>query len=277
MGITAADIARLRKVTGAGMMDCKKALSESEGDFEKAIDFLRKQGQKVSAKRADREATEGAVIALTSTDHKKGVVIELNCETDFVAKNEDYIQFATKIAIAALNNSPSSMEELKAIQLDDVTISDLLDEQIGKIGEKIELSNYFIIEGEFVVPYIHLGNKIGVLVKMNKSGNEDLQALGKDIAMQVAAMNPVALNKESVSQSVIDRELDVAREQIKAEGKPEAIADKIAKGKLNKFFRENTLMEQDFVKDSSKTIAQLLNQFDAELKVIEFVRVAIGS
>lgn len=277
MGITAADIAKLRKTTGAGMMDCKKALTETDGDFEKAIDFLRKQGQKVSAKRADRDATEGVVIALTAPDFRKGVVVELNCETDFVAKNEDYVQFATKIAQTALDNSPASIDELKALSIENVKISDLLDEQIGKIGEKIELSNYSLVNGEFVIPYIHLGYKIGVLVNLNKAGNEDLLAIGKDVAMQVAAMNPVALNKESVAQSVIDRELDIAREQIKAEGKPEAIADKIAQGKLNKFFKENTLMAQDFVKDSSKTISEVLSQYDKELTVKEFVRVALGS
>ncbi|MBT3302094.1 MAG: elongation factor Ts [Bacteroidetes bacterium] len=277
MGITAADIAKLRKTTGAGMMDCKKALNETNGDFEKAIDFLRKQGKKISAKRADRDATEGVVIALTSDDNKKGVVVELNCETDFVAKNADYVDFATKIAQTALENTPATLDELKSLSINDIKVSDLLDEQIGKIGEKIELSNYHLINGDFVVPYIHIGNKIGVLVNLNKAGSEDFINAGKDVAMQVAAMNPVALNKESVSQSVIDRELEIAKEQIKKEGKPEAIADKIAQGKLNKFFKENTLLEQDFVKDSSKTVSQFLGQLDKELTVKEFVRVALGS
>jgi elongation factor Ts len=277
MGITAADIAKLRKITGAGMMDCKKALAESEGDFEKAIDFLRKRGQKISAKRADREATEGVVIAHTSDDRKTGVVIELNCETDFVAKNDDYVKFAHQIASVAADNAPESLDALKSLPVDGVKISDLLDEQIAKIGEKIDLSRLNVVKGDFVIPYIHLGNKIGVLVSLTKGGEEKFEVAGKDVAMQVAAMNPVALDKNSVEQAVIDRELEIAREQIKAEGKPEAIADKIAQGKLNKFFKENTLLQQAFVKDSSKSVSEFLADVDKELSVKEFVRVALGS
>ena len=277
MSITAADIAKLRKTTGAGMMDCKEALTATNGDFEAAIDYLRKKGQKISAKRADREATEGIVIAKTSSDNRLGIVIEINCETDFVAKNEDFIAFGNMIAMEALDKKPATIEELHSMPLGGVKVSDLLDEQMGKIGEKIQVSSYRLLEGKLVVPYVHLGNKIGVLVDLSESGDEKVLTTAKDIAMQIAAMNPIAVNKERIPQSVIDRELDIAREQVKAEGKPAEIADKIATGKLHKFFKENTLLSQDFVKDGSKSVADVLNEVKKGLTINEFVRVSIGS
>jgi len=275
MSITAADIAKLRKITGAGMMDCKTALTETNGNFDEAIDFLRKRGQKISAKRADRDAFEGVIIAKTNADANKGVVIELNCETDFVAKNQDFIDFATLIADTAINTFPIDLNELKEKETTKGTINQLLDEQIAKIGEKIEISNFIKIEGALVVPYIHMGNKIGVLVSLNMKGDH-IQNAGKDIAMQIAAMNPIAVNKDKVSPEVIQKEIEIAKEQIKAEGKPEDMAEKIAIGKLNKFFKENTLIEQAYVKDSSKTIKDFLKETDPKLEVIDFVRVAIG-
>ncbi|MEA3495026.1 MAG: translation elongation factor Ts [Bacteroidota bacterium] len=275
MTITASEIAKLRKTTGAGMMDCKKALQETNGDFEAAIDSLRKKGQKVSAKRADKEANEGVAIALTSNDNKKGIIIEISCETDFVSKNSDFVEFANKIAKTALDNFPENTEELKSVEVDSMKISELLDDQMTKIGEKIELSAYEKVEDEMVIPYIHMGNKIGVLISMNKN-NDDVEKLGKDVAMQVAAMNPVALDEDSVDQKIIDKEIEIAKEQIKAEGKAENLVERIAQGKLKKFFKENTLVNQDFVKDSSKTIKEVVAGVDKELKINSFFRVMVG-
>ncbi len=274
MNITAADVAKLRKITGAGMMDCKKALSETNGDFDLAIDYLRKKGQKVSAKRADREATEGVVVA--KTEGGKGIIVEINCETDFVAKNEEFIGFVNEVADCALANFPETKEELMGLNAKSGQVVDLINNQMGKIGEKIELSTYKRLEGEMVVPYIHLGNKIGVLVSLNKHDDSFVQ-IGKDVAMQIAAMSPIALDKTKVEQSVIDHEIEIAKEQIKAEGKPEHIAEKIAQGKLNKFFKDNTLMEQAFVKDSSMTVKDAVKKANNDLDVTDYVRVAIGS
>lgn len=275
MAITAADVAKLRKTTGAGMMDCKKALTETNGDFEAAIDFLRKRGQKISAKRADREATEGVVVAVTNDAHNFGVVVELNCETDFVAKNADFVQVAKNIAEAAVSNNIKSKDDLLNMELNGTRISELIVDQVAKIGEKIEISNFAILEAEAVVPYIHMGNSIGVLVGLNIAG-DDVNTIGKDVAMQIAAMNPIAVDKSRVSEDVIEHERAIAMEQIKAEGKPEHIAGKIAEGKLNKFFKENTLMAQQFVKDSSKNISEVLQEVNKELTVKDFVRIAIG-
>jgi elongation factor Ts len=275
MEITAADIAKLRKLTGAGMMDCKVALNESGGDFNLAIEYLRKKGQKISAKRADREASEGVIIAKTNADNTKGVIVELNCETDFVAKNADFVKFANEIATEALNRNPQSLDELKNYEINKVKISDLLNDQVARIGEKIELNSFRFLNGNFVSSYIHLGNKIGVLVSFNKSNLTDLVEKGKDIAMQIAAMNPIAVDKDNVSQEIIQKEIEIAKEQVKNEGKPDAIAEKIALGKLNKFFQENTLLNQDFVKDSSKTVRQFLQEIDKELLPEGFIRVAI--
>lgn len=276
MSITAAAVNELRKKTGAGMMDCKKALQESDGDMEAAIDYLRKKGQKVSAKRADREASEGAIIALADDNQKSGVIVELNCETDFVAKNDDFVKLATDIAHLALKIAPSTKDDLLALELDGKVISDILLEQIGKIGEKIEIGSYETVSAETVVPYIHHGNRLGVLVGLNKESKHDVVSAGKDVAMQIAAMNPVALNKESVDEETIQREIEIGKEQAKAEGKPEQILEKIALGKLNKFFKDNTLLEQDFVKDSSLSIAKMLEQVENGLTVTQFKRVSLA-
>ncbi len=274
--ITASAVNELRQATGAGMMDCKKALQETNGDMEQAIDFLRKKGAKVSANRADRDAAEGAVIAIASNDKKTGVIIRLNCETDFVAKNEDFIKFANDIALVALTNKPASIEELKNIKIEGKTISEKLLDYIGKIGEKIDVTVYDLVEGNLVVNYIHAGNKIGVLVAMSSNGDK-IEDAGKDVAMQIAAMSPVALDKNDVSQSVIDREIEIGKAQAAAEGKPEAMLEKIALGKLNKFYKDSTLLNQDFVKDSSKTISQMLNDIEKDLTVTKFKRIQLGA
>jgi elongation factor Ts len=274
--ITAAAVNELRKATGAGMMDCKKALQETNGDMEQAIDFLRKKGAKVSANRADREAAEGAVIAIASADKKTGVVIRLNCETDFVAKNEDFIKFANDIAAAALNNKPSSIDALKELSINSKSINELILDYVGKIGEKIDVTTYDLVEGNLIVPYIHAGNKIGVLVALSITGSH-VEEAGKDVAMQIAAMSPVALDKGDVSQDIIAREIEIGKAQAAAEGKPEAMLEKIALGKLNKFYKDSTLLNQDFVKDSSKTISQMLNDIEKGLTVTLFKRIQLGA
>lgn len=272
--IKASDVAKLRKMTGAGMMDCKQALGETNGDFDQAIDILRKKGQKIASKRADREATEGAVIALTSADNKKGVVITLNCETDFVAKNDDFVAFATGIAQVAVDNMPASLDELKELELNGRKIGDEITNQTGVIGEKIDLSYFEKMEAPFVIAYIHPGNKLATLVGLTKEV-ADVQ-VAKDVAMQVAAMNPVSVSKDDVPQNIIDKELEIGREQALQEGKPENIVDKIALGKLNKFFKENTLLSQDFIKDSKVTVTDYLKQADKELSVSKFYRFSLN-
>lgn len=274
--ITATDVNKLRQMTGAGMMDCKKALTESNGDFDGAVDFLRKKGAKVSAARADREAKEGAVIAKTTSDHKSGVIIHLTCETDFVAKNEDFVAFANQIADLALNNKPSSLEALKAIELNGLPLSEKLIEQVGKIGEKIDVINYALMEGENIVSYIHAANRLGVLVSLTASPSEANLVAGRDVAMQIAAMNPVALDKNDVDPSVVNREIEVGKEQARAEGKPEAMLEKIAQGKLAKFYKDSTLLNQEFVKDSSKTITQMLDVVEKGLSVKAYKRITLG-
>jgi elongation factor Ts len=276
MAITAADVNKLRQVTGAGMMDCKKALEETNGDFEAAIDNLRKKGQKVSAKRADREANEGVVIAKTNAEGTKGIIIKLTSETDFVSKNADFVKFGEQIAQTALNEFPASLEDLKGLKLNSGTIADALDEQVAKIGEKIDVIEYIKMEAPTVVAYNHAGNRIGVLVAMNQPHNAQIITAGKDAAMQIAAMNPVAVDKDDVSQDVINRELEIAKEQIRAEGKAEDMVEKIAAGKLNKFYKENTLLNQDFVKDPSKNVKKMLQEAHPELNITSFKRIALG-
>lgn len=275
MSISAADVKKLRDQTGAGMMDCKKALQEADGDFEKAIEVLRKKGQKLSAKRADRAATEGVVIADISKDNKKGVLVKLSCETDFVAKNEDFIDFAKDIANVAIEKFPSDKNELANQKLNGITIEEKVTEQVGVIGEKIELSEYQTLKAEMVVSYIHMGYKAGVIVGLNKAGDKFEQA-GKDIAMQIAAMKPVAVSKDDVPQSVIDKELEIGKEIALKEGKPEKIVDRIAEGMLKKFFQENTLLSQTFVKDNTKTIEEYLKSLDADLTVTGFRHIELG-
>ncbi|HZH55251.1 MAG TPA: translation elongation factor Ts [Sphingobacteriaceae bacterium] len=274
--ISASDVNKLRQATGAGMMDCKKALVEANGDFEAAVDYLRKKGAKVAAGRQDRESNEGVVIAKTTDNSKKGVVIELNCETDFVAKNADFIAFGESIADAAIAHAPASLEALLELEIDSTKISDLLLDQTGKIGEKITVSTYETVEADNVVAYIHGNYRLGVLVGLNQA-SEEVNEAGKDVAMQIAAMNPIAVDKDGVDASVIERELEIAKEQIRAEGKPEEMVEKIAQGKLNKFYKDNTLLNQEFVKDSSKNIAQFLNGVSKELTVTEFKRVQLGA
>lgn len=259
------------------MMDCKKALTESNGDFDAAVDYLRKKGQKISLNRADRAAKEGAVIALTSTDRKTGVVIELNCETDFVAKNEDFVKFAYEIAAIALETKPENIDALKATKMNGLALEQHLIDMMGKTGEKMDISKYEIINGENLVAYIHAGNRMGVLVEMNNAPSDANLLAGKDTAMQIAAMNPIALNESEVPKETVEREIEVGKEQAIAEGKPAEMAEKIAQGRLNKFFKEYTLLNQEFVKDSSKTIAKMLADTEPGLVVKSFKRVALGA
>ncbi len=270
--ITASEINKLRQQTGAGMMDCRKALVESNGDFETAIDYLRKKGQKVAALRGDREAKEGVVIAQTTDDHKTAYIINVSCETDFVSKNAEYIAFAQSIMDAVVANNVSSAEELNSVKIGDETIADKLNEQVAKIGEKISVSRFEKIEAPYVASYIHGNYRMGVLVGLNKENAE----AGKDVAMQIAAMNPIAIDQTSVPAETVERERNIAIEQIKAEGKPAEMAEKIAAGKVNKFFKESTLLAQAFVKDGNKSVADYLKSIDPDLKVIGFKRVALG-
>lgn len=274
--ISAADVKQLRDQTGAGMMDCKKALSEAEGDFDKAIEILRKKGQKLSIKRAEREAKEGVVIALVSDDKKKGVIVKLSCETDFVAKNQDFIDLTQEMAQIALRTFPSDAEALKQEKIGALSIGEKVIEQVGKIGEKIELASYEKLEAPQVVSYIHMGFKAGVIVGLNKAESE-FEDAGKDVAMQVAAMSPVSVDKDNVPQEVIDKELEIGREMAIQEGKPEAIVDKIAAGKLNKFFKENTLLNQQFIKDNKISVGDYLKQVNKELTVNSFSRFALDN
>jgi elongation factor Ts len=278
--ISAADVNKLRQQTGAGMMDCKKALTETNGDFEAAIDFLRKKGAKVAASRQDRESNEGVVIARTSADGKRGVIIELNCETDFVAKNAEFIAFANAIANEAVEQNPANLDALNQLGIDvensRITIGEASIEKTGKIGEKIGVSKYEVVEGEKVIAYIHGNFRLGVLVGLSKDAAGADEA-GKDVAMQIAAMNPVAIDKDGVDSTTIERELEIAKDQIRAEGKPEEMVEKIAAGKLNKFYKDSTLLNQEFVKDSSKNVAQFLDSVEKGLTVTAFKRVALGA
>jgi elongation factor Ts len=274
--ITAQDINKLRQATGAGMMDCRKALTETNGDFEAAIDWLRKQGQKVAAKRSDREAKEGVVIAKTTVDNKTGFIITISSETDFVSKNADFVAFAQSIADAAVANNVKNIEELNEVKVGDAKVSDLVNEKLASIGEKIGVARFERVEAPYVASYIHGAYRMGVLVGLNKEAAD----AGKDIAMQIAAMNPVAVDEASVPAEVVEREkgivLDVIQQDPKMAGKPKEMLDKIAQGKLNSFFKESTLTAQAFVKDSNKTVGDFLKGVDADLKVVEFKRVALG-
>jgi elongation factor Ts len=274
--ISAADVNKLRQQTGAGMMDCKKALTESNGDFEAAIDFLRKKGAKVAASRQDRDSNEGVVISKTTADGKKGIIVEVNCETDFVAKNADFVAFAQAIADKAVENNVTSIEELTALDLDGAKIADLIIDQTGKMGEKIGVSKFETISADKVVPYIHGNYRLAVLVGFNQSV-DGLDEAGRDVAMQIAAMCPVGVDKADVDTRVIEREMEIAKEQIRAEGKPEEMVEKIAAGKLNKFYKEQTLLNQEFVKDSSKDVRKFLDEVSKGLTVTAFKRVALGA
>ena len=272
--INAADVAKLRRVTLAGMMDCKKALEESEGNFDKAIEIIRKKGQAVANKRADRDATEGVVFSKVTPDGKMGAIIVLNSETDFVAKNADFIAFATKIIDLALAKNPSNLEGLLALPLDGGTVSSKIVEYLGIIGEKVELSYYEKIEAPHVQAYIHPGSKLATLVGFTKAG-VDVQVY-KDIAMQIAAMNPVAVDKDFVKPETIAQEIEIGKEQARRDGKPEDMLEKIAQGKLAKFFKESTLLNQDFVKDNKMTIKQYLQSANKDLTVTDFKRYSLN-
>jgi elongation factor Ts len=271
--ITAADVNKLRQTTGAGMMDCKKALVEAEGDFEKAIEILRKKGQKVAANRADRDSSEGAAIAKVNEEQTNGVIISLNCETDFVAKNESFVTLANELADIAL--AYTSKDAFLAADYKGMTVQEKLIEQTGVIGEKIEIGGFETLSAPFVGYYIHAGNKIAVLTGLSAKV-DGAEEVAKDVSMQAAAMNPVALNQEGVDQSVIDKEIEIAKDQLRQEGKPEAMLDNIAKGKLNRFFKDNTLVNQDFIKDSKQSVAQYVKSVDSKLEVTGFKRVALG-
>jgi len=276
VAITAADINKLRQMTGAGMMDCRKALTETNGDFEAAIDWLRKKGAKVAALRGDREAKEGVVLAKTTADNKTGFAVCVSCETDFVSKNADFVAFAQTIIDAAVANNVKSIDELNGVTINGAKVADLVNDKLASIGEKIGITKFERIDADYVASYIHGANRIGVLVGLNKAAAE----AGKDVAMQIAAMNPVAVDQSSVPASTIERERAIVTDQIKNDpkmaGKPDEMISKIADGKLNAFFKESTLVNQAFVKDNAKTVADYLKSVDGGLKVVEFKRVALG-
>jgi len=274
--ITAQEVNKLRQLTGAGMMDCKKALTEANGDFDKAIELLRKKGQKVSAARADRNTTEGSVFIKTSDDEKEAVLVALGCETDFVAKNEEFQGLGNLILEVAYNNKPASKEDLLQLKADDLTVNEKIVELVGKIGEKIEIVDYTTLNGEKIIPYIHAGSKLGVLVALSGTNGSDVSQAGKDVAMQIAAMNPVAVDKDGVDQTTIEKEIEIGKEQARQEGKPEEMLEKIALGKLNKFFKESTLLNQAFVKDNSLTVQKYLEGVSKGLSVAAFKRVSVN-
>jgi elongation factor Ts len=274
--ITAADVNALRKKTGAGMMDCKKALVEADGDQEKAIEILRKKGQKVAEKRADRDAAEGVILAKVSDDKTFGAVVRISCETDFVAKNEEFVSFVQSIIDKAIETRAKNADELKAVELKDGrTVEESIMDQLGKIGEKIEMVDYKVIEAPIVFAYIHPGNRLATIMGMNKTDVADIETIGKEVNMQIAAMAPVALDKDGVDASIIEKEIEIGKEQARQEGKPEAMLEKIALGKLNKFYKENTLLNQAFVRDNKMSVAQYLQSADKDLTVTGFHRLAL--
>lgn len=276
VAITAADINKLRQMTGAGMMDCRKALTETNGDIETAIDWLRKKGQKVAALRGDREAKEGVILAKTTADNKTGIALCISCETDFVSKNSDFVAFAQSIMDAAIANNVSSVEELNGVTVNGAKVADLVNDKLASIGEKIGVSKFERIDADFVSSYIHGANRMGVLVGLNKVSAD----AGKDVAMQIAAMNPVAVDAASVPAEVVEREKAIVLDQIKNDpkmaGKPDEMIQKIADGKLNAFFKESTLLAQAFVKDGGQSVGDYLKSVDASLKVTSFKRIALG-
>ena len=273
--ITASDVNALRKKTGAGMMDCKKALTEAEGDQEKAIEILRKKGQKVAAKRADRDAAEGVIIAKVSEDGTFGAVVRISSETDFVAKNQDFIDFVTAVADKAIEIKAASVEELKAADMNGRTVEENVLDQLGKIGEKIEIVDYKSISAPAVFAYIHPGNRLATIMGVNKADVDGLETIGKEVNMQIAAMAPIALDKDGIDDAIIKQEIEIGMDQARQEGKPEAMLEKIAMGKLNKFYKENTLLNQAFVRNNKQTIAQYLKEADKDLTVTEFYRLAL--
>ncbi|MCC5915889.1 MAG: elongation factor Ts [Cryomorphaceae bacterium] len=273
MAITAAEVNKLRKQTGAGMMDCKKALTESNGDFEEAINILRKKGQKVAANRADRETSEGCALAAVNSDSSFGAIVAISCETDFVAKNDNFVALTQSILDLAMEHKPADAEALKALSLDGkISVGEKLIEQNGVIGEKIELAAYETLNAPYVSFYVHMNNKLATIVGLNDVAEE----AAKDVAMQAAAMSPVALNRDSVPQEIIDKELEIGKELARQEGKPETMLDKIAQGRLNKFFKESTLVDQDFIKDGKLSVSKYLDSVKKGLHIVEYKRVALG-
>lgn len=274
--IKAADVNKLRQLTGAGMMDCKEALQESGGDIDEAVNYLRKKGQKVSEKRADKEASEGAIFAATSDDYKKGAIVKLNCETDFVAKTNDFLNLGDNIAKLVLNKQPGDLEALKETSTEEGTsFNDLLKDEMAKIGEKIEVSSFQLLSAESVISYIHAGNQIGVLVGLNKPYSEEIGKAGYSLAMQIAAMKPLGLNENDIPSEVVENERAIIKHQVEEEGKTGDIAEKITEGKIQKFYKEKALLQQQFVKDSSKTVGEFLKTVDEGLEITAFKREAI--
>jgi len=277
MNITAADVNKLRQMSGAGMMDCKKALQETEGDFDKAIDYLRKKGQKVAGKRADRDANQGFVVASTTADQTYGAVVMVNCETDFVGKTEEFIKFAKDLLDLGLASRIQNVADLMPMSLGTTTVEEKLNELLGKTGEKIQIAHYEVIEAPVVFAYNHFGNRLATVLGLSKKDTKNAAEIGHELAMQVAAMSPVAVDKENVSQEVIDREIEIGKDQARQEGKAEEMLEKIAQGKLSKFFKEMTLLNQDFIKDTKKTVRQYIVENDKDLTVTGFKRLQLGA
>ncbi len=273
--ITASDVNALRKKTGAGMMDCKNALTEAEGNQDKAIEILRKKGQKVAAKRADRDAAEGVIIAKISADGTFGAVVRISSETDFVAKNQDFIDFVTAVADKAIELKASTVEELKSADMNGRTVEENVLDQLGKIGEKIEIVDYKSITAPAVFAYIHPGNRLATIMGLNKADIADIATIGKEVNMQIAAMAPIALDKDGIDDATIKQEIEIGMDQARQEGKPEAMLEKIAMGKLNKFYKENTLLNQAFVRNNKQSVSQYLKEADKDLTVTEFYRLAL--
>jgi elongation factor Ts len=277
MNITAADVNKLRQMSGAGMMDCKKALQETEGDFDKAIDYLRKKGQKVAGKRADRDANQGFVVAKTSDDQTYGAVIMVNCETDFVGKTEEFIKFSNDLLDLGMSNRLHSVAELMPLSLGSTTVEEKLNELLGKTGEKIQIAHFDVIEAPVVFAYNHFGNRLATVIGLSKKDAKNVMEIGHELAMQVAAMSPVAVDKDNVTQEVINRELEIGKDMARQEGKPEEMVEKIAQGKLQKFFKEMTLLNQDFIKDTKKTVRQYIAENDKDMIVTGFKRLQLGA
>jgi len=276
MPISASDVNKLRQITGAGIMDCKHALEESNGDFDQAIDILRKKGQKIANKRADRDTSEGMVKAATNPEKTYGAIIMVNCETDFVASNSEFTQLVKKLMDKIIEKKPKSLDEARNLKLDDRTFDDHLTELIGKTGEKMEFSIFQYIEAPLVDAYNHHNNRLATIVGFNKNDREEFATIAHEVAMQIAAMNPIAIDKDDVDPKIIEHEMEIGREQARTEGKAENMLDKIAEGKINRFFKESTLLNQDFVSDQKKTVGQYISEFDKKLKVTKFYRLILG-
>ncbi len=275
--ITASEINKLRQITGAGMMDCKKALVEADGDYDKAIEYLRKKGQQLANTKADRNANEGIVLCKTTADNTSAVIIMINCETDFVARNQEFVDFANDIVDYAIANKPQTLEQMLEAEIKGRKLMDRITDYIGKIGEKIVLAHYYLLSAPYCAAYNHNGNRIGTIVTFNKKETTHIEEVTKNIAMQITAMNPIAIDKSDVSPQVVEREIEIGKEQARQEGKPEAMLEKIAIGKLEKFYKESTLLNQEYIKESKMTVRQYLSQVDKDLAVTEFRRLQLGA